>query len=101
MPSRFPEQRAIACLEALSAGVPLVVPNQGVLPEVIALTGGGILVPPEDPEALARAVEKALDDAEAHRDMAHAAFEGVRRHFSAERMAAETVSAYQAVLEKL
>ena len=56
LPSRYAEQRAMACLEAMAAGVPVVAPRLGLFPELIGLTGGGLLVPVEDPAAVAEAL---------------------------------------------
>ena len=40
-------------LEAMAAGVPVVQPRRGAFTEIVEKTGGGLLVPPDDPEALA------------------------------------------------
>lgn len=59
MPSRF-EGFGLAAAEAMAAGVPLVASNAGALPEVVG--EGGVLVPPDDPDALAAATVGLLDD---------------------------------------
>ncbi|MCL2640149.1 MAG: glycosyltransferase family 4 protein, partial [Phycisphaerales bacterium] len=41
VPSRFTEPRGVAVLEAMAAGVPVIVPDTGVFPELVALGGGG------------------------------------------------------------
>ncbi len=61
MPSRF-EGFGLAAAEAMAAGVPLIATSVGSLPEVVDAPRGGLLVPPGDPEALAAATEKLLDD---------------------------------------
>ncbi len=61
MPSRF-EGFGMVAAEAMAAGVPLIASAAGSLVEVVDAPRGGILVPPNDPEALASAVEKLLDD---------------------------------------
>ena len=53
---------ATAAAEAMAAGVPLVASDAGSLPEVVDAPRGGVLVPPEDAGALARAVGALLDD---------------------------------------
>jgi glycosyltransferase involved in cell wall biosynthesis len=60
VPSRW-EARALILQEAMRAGRPIVAANVGGTPE---LTGGdsAVLVPPEDPAALAAAVLNVLDD---------------------------------------
>ena len=52
-------------LDALALGVPVVASDTGGLPESLA-AGGGILVPPGDPGALARGVATILDDPALH-----------------------------------
>jgi glycosyltransferase involved in cell wall biosynthesis len=61
MPSRF-EGFGLAAAEAMAAGVPLVATSVGSLPEVVDAPRGGMLVPSGDPEALAAATEKLLND---------------------------------------
>lgn len=53
----------VVILEALAAGVPVVTTPVSGIPEVVDDTVGW-LVPPDDPEALARAMREALDDPE-------------------------------------
>jgi len=49
-------------LECMAAGVPLVATAVGGVPEVVDEGHTGLLVPPRDPEALARALARVLDD---------------------------------------
>jgi glycosyltransferase involved in cell wall biosynthesis len=58
--SRDPETAPLAVLEAMSLGLPVVVTNHGGGPEV--LDGAGLLVPPDDPDALGAAILQLLDD---------------------------------------
>ncbi|HET7696728.1 MAG TPA: glycosyltransferase family 1 protein [Vicinamibacterales bacterium] len=61
LPSHL-EGFGIPALEAMTAGVPVIVSNRGALPEV---TGGAAqVIEPDDVEGLARAMERYLDDAE-------------------------------------
>lgn len=54
------EARALVVQEAMAAGVPVVVPAVGGLPGLVGTAG--LLVPPGDPEATARAVDDLLGD---------------------------------------
>ncbi len=47
-------------LEAMTAGVPVVVSSRGALPEVVG--DAGLVVDPDDREALAGAMERLLTD---------------------------------------
>jgi len=98
MPSRHPAQ-AIVCLEAMAAGAPIVVPDRGIFPEIVELTGGGLLVPPDDPAALAEALASLRDDPERRQRLGEAAVGGAKEHFSAGRMVRETLVAYGALVE--
>jgi glycosyltransferase involved in cell wall biosynthesis len=59
LPSRR-EGFPIALVEALAASLPCVATNVGGIPEILD-SGSGILVEPESPAALARALESMLD----------------------------------------
>ena len=62
MPSRQ-EGLGVAALEALAASRPVVASRVGGLADVIVHERTGLLVPPEDATALARALGRLLDDA--------------------------------------
>lgn len=68
VPSRFAEARGVAVMEALAAGLPVVAPNTGVFPELLAGSEAGALCPTGDPGAIAEALRAlAKDPAEAAR----------------------------------
>ena len=80
MPSRCHDNQPMAVLEAFGCGVPVVATNLGGLPEL--LEGGcGITVPPEDPDALARALGRLLADPAAAAAMGWAARARAERDF--------------------
>jgi glycosyltransferase involved in cell wall biosynthesis len=59
MPS-LDEGFGLPALEAMSAGIPVVVSNRGSLPEVVGT--GGLLFDPAEPSALAGALEQLVSD---------------------------------------
>jgi len=59
-------------LEAMAAGTPIVTTNVGGIPDLVSQTEG-ILVPPDDPTALAGAMRATLDDPSAATARARAA----------------------------
>ena len=64
VPSLY-EGFSLPAIEAMACGVPLVATTGGALPEVVGTDGEtGLLVPPDDPGALAAAIGRLLDDAE-------------------------------------
>jgi len=62
-----------ATLEAMAAGRPVVGSNVGGIPEMVDDGTTGLLVPPSDPERLARALESLIHRPERRRAMAAAA----------------------------
>jgi glycosyltransferase involved in cell wall biosynthesis len=87
VPTRHPEAFGLYVVEALAAGVPVVQPDHGGFPELIAATGGGRLYPAHDEEALIDALEAMLRTPEQARAMGQAGRLAVRQHFTAEAMA--------------
>lgn len=62
VPSLY-EGFSLPAVEAMACAAPLIATSGGALPEVVGTDGtAGILVPPNDPEALAQAIRGALDD---------------------------------------
>jgi glycosyltransferase involved in cell wall biosynthesis len=74
-PARGYENMPLAIVEALARGVPVVVTDIGGSPEIIADSGGGLTVPPDDPVALRDAIDR-LDDPSVNAEIGA---DGVRR----------------------
>ena len=56
----YDEVFGLAPLEALQSGTPVVVSNDSGCGEIVGAIGGGLLVPPGDAQALAKAIETML-----------------------------------------
>ncbi|NOY81236.1 MAG: glycosyltransferase family 4 protein [Kiritimatiellaeota bacterium] len=97
VPSRVPERRGMAVLEAMSCGTPVVLPDHGVYIALIRKTGGGRLTRPGASGELARALLELAADSDAQRATAEAASRGTRAHFSTENAAA----AYEQICAEL
>jgi|CXWL01.1.fsa_nt_gi glycosyltransferase involved in cell wall biosynthesis len=93
MPSRT-EALGYAVIEAGYAGLPTVASRVGGLPEVIRHKETGLLVPPENPHALARAIRMLLDEPEYAKHLATRLKEVTASRFSKERMITETEVVY-------
>ncbi|TMA43454.1 MAG: glycosyltransferase [Deltaproteobacteria bacterium] len=81
-------------LESLAAGRPVIASRVGGNAEVVS-TDVGLLVPPQDPDALAQAVAHLAADPLAAARMGERGRERARREFSVTRMAAETAALYE------
>ena len=98
-PSRVPDPRGVAVLEALACGVPAVLPRGRGFEEVAELTGA-VLVEPDDPGALADGLAALLDQPDEVQRLRLAARSGIAEHFSSTVMADRTLQVCQGVLSK-
>jgi len=99
LPSRqdpFP----LATLEAMAAGLPVIAADVGGLSEQIEHLRTGILVPPDDPEAIARWVVRLADDPELRLRLGASAAAHVRAFFTLERQARELHEVYLRALNR-
>jgi len=90
VPTDFLEPKGMPVLEAMANGVPVVQPAHGAFPEMIQSTGGGKLVPPKNPQALAEALAE-LANPELRFPLAEQAWHGVRQHYGTQHMAQRTI----------
>jgi len=79
--------------EAMACAVPVISTTGGALPEVVG--DAGILVPPADHRALARAILKILDRPQLAQSLGQAGYRRVQQHFTWEKAAEKTVAVYQ------
>ncbi|HXO41084.1 MAG TPA: glycosyltransferase family 4 protein, partial [Thermoanaerobaculia bacterium] len=95
----YPEPKGLYVLEALANGVPVVAPRHGAFPELLAETGGGVLVAPGDPAALAAALAELLRDPGRRERLGRAGREAVHARHGDEAMAAATLGLYQGLVQ--
>lgn len=89
----------IVLLEAMHSGLPIVASRAAAIPELVEDGVTGLLVPPRDAQALARAIQKLVDDPEAGRRMGQEGRRRVLGRFSWERTCAEFVQAVRSYLK--
>jgi glycosyltransferase involved in cell wall biosynthesis len=77
--------------------VPVVQPRRGAFPEIIAKTGGGLVVEPDNPDALADGWQMLQRDPDRAAALGAAGAAGVREHYEVGRMAEIAEVAYAAV----
>ena len=92
-PARW-EGFGLAVLEAMVCALPVVATNVSSLPELVADGDTGVLVPPDDPVALARGVVRALSEP----SLGQAGYERAQQEFSVARMADRTAALYASLL---
>ena len=92
------EPLGIVNLEAMACGTAVVASRVGGIPEVVADGVTGLLVPPDDPSALAVALNSVIGDRARARAMGSAGRERAVAEFSWAAVAAQTADLYAKVL---
>ncbi len=95
VPATYDEPKGMFLLESMAAGVPVVQPRRGAFTEVVEKTGGGLLVAPDDPGALAEGLHQLWADRVLSAQLANRAFEGVRTHYTIAASATRQVEVYE------
>lgn len=92
VPTQFLEPKGLSILESMACGRPVVQPAHGSFPEMIAETGGGLLVEPHNPQALAAGLKELVLDRDRRLELGRTGREAVKKHFSMAAMATRTVA---------
>jgi glycosyltransferase involved in cell wall biosynthesis len=95
-PARW-EGFGLALLEAMLAALPVVASNVSSIPEIVANGETGLLVPSDDPTALASAIVRILDEPNAYGERGR-----TRAHsqFSVDGMTQRTLAVYETALRR-
>ncbi len=98
VPSLY-EGFSLPAIEAMSCGVPVVATTGGALPEVVGVSGEtGLLVEPNNPEALVDAIRTLLDDAVLRERLGANGRERVIERFTWQVTARGTAACYETIL---
>ncbi len=85
---------------AYAFGRPVIVTRTGGLPEMVIQRKTGLVVPPNDVEALARAIKNLASDPRRLKRMGHCAYSVSRARWSWERIAQIHLAMYDAVVNR-
>lgn len=91
------EATSIAGLEAMACGVPLVGTRVGGIPALIS-DDCGVLVPPQDPEAIAAALNSLAQDLARRQALGAAARRRIELYFTWQEIARQTLAVYRTTL---
>ena len=95
VPVRNGEAFGMYLLEAMASGVAVVQPALGAFPEIIKLSGGGIIYQPNTPEALCGAFAGLLTDSKKLTEISLQARDGVELNFNIHDHARQMIDVYQ------
>jgi glycosyltransferase involved in cell wall biosynthesis len=90
----------MAHLEAMACAVPVVSTNVGGPNETVVDGETGFLVPPRDPDALAQAVRRLLDDPDLRARMGRAGRARVLARFTVGHYSAKVATALDAIVAR-
>ena len=94
------EGMPMSVLEAMASGVPVVASAVGGIPELVVDEETGLLVEPGDPQALAAAIARVVDDAALRRRFAAAGHARAQQMFDPGRWRQEHVDLYLRLLSE-
>ena len=100
VPATYDEPKGVFLLEAMGAGVPVVQPRRGAFTEIVERTGGGILVAPDDPVALADGLHALWKDRALAERLGREGFAGVRERYSVQRSADRLLDVYETLVQR-
>jgi len=86
----------LALVEAMARGCPVIASDAASLPEIVADGACGLLVPPNDPPALGRAISRLRDDPALWRRLSAGARQRVEERFTWDRVVERCLEAYTA-----
>jgi len=87
-----------AALEWMQLGRPVVATHVGCLPDIVEEGRTGLLIPPNDAQAMAKALTRLFCDPKEAAEMGRRGRERFEKCFSLERFAEETENVYKSVL---
>jgi glycosyltransferase involved in cell wall biosynthesis len=90
VPTEYQEPKGLYALEAMAAGVPVVVPDHGAFPELVEQSQGGVLFRAHDTDALVESLSELLTDPQKRQVLGRAGQQYVHCDRNAASMAEST-----------
>jgi glycosyltransferase involved in cell wall biosynthesis len=100
VPEKEEAAYGLFALEAQAAGVPIVVPRIGIFPELIDLTGGGILVEINSPRFFSAVLSSLLLDPGSAHELGQKGRRGVTEHFDVQKTAANLIDLLHEIIRR-
>ncbi len=100
VPATYDEPKGVFLLEAMASGVPVVQPRRGAFTEIVEKTGGGILVAPDNVDALADGLHTLWNDRSLAETLGQRGFHGVREHYDVARSAHRLLAVYEQAIAR-
>jgi glycosyltransferase involved in cell wall biosynthesis len=97
VPATYDEPKGVFLLEGMASGIPVVQPRRGAFTEIVEKTGGGLLVTPDDPSALADGLYRLWQDRALAATLGARGVEGVAAHYSIARSADRLLELYDSI----
>ena len=94
VPALYDAPKGLALLEAMACGVPIVVSRRGTYTELIEQTGGGLLVPPDNPEAFMEVIGQLVSDPIRREELSANGIAGVNSYYTTATMASRVLAVY-------
>lgn len=88
----------MSLLEAAACGLPIVATDVPGCREIVLQGENGLLVPPRNPEILAKALSQLIHDSDMRARMGRRSRELALGEFSAQRVISETLALYREML---
>ncbi len=100
VPVRNGEAFGMYLPELMASGIPIVQPALGAFPEIVNLSGGGVVYEPNTPAGLMQAWATVLSDRDNLANLSHLARKGVETYFNIHDHAREMIQVYEQMIDK-
>jgi len=100
VPEKEEAAYGLFAMEAQAAGVPIVVPKIGIFPELIELTGGGVLVEFNTPRFFSAVLSPLLLDPGSAHELGQQGRRGIKEHFDVQKTAANLIDLLNEIIRR-